>query len=58
MLHLVEELCRRVVIVVAGKKALDGTLDEIRGAFPAGVGRGDLESIFLKTVGESEDTPA
>ena len=58
MLHLVEELCRRVVIVVAGRKALDGTLDEIRGAFPAGVGRGDLESIFLKAVGESEDHPA
>ena len=49
MLHLVEELCRRVAIVVAGKKALDGTLDEVRGAFP------DLESIFLKTVGEGED---
>jgi len=52
MLHLVEELCRRVAIVVDGKKALDGTLDEIRGALPPGAGRGDLESIFLKTVGE------
>ncbi|HEX4826254.1 MAG TPA: ABC transporter ATP-binding protein [Candidatus Polarisedimenticolaceae bacterium] len=57
MLHLVEELCRRVVIVVGGKKALDGTLDEIRGALPEGA-RGDLESIFLKTVGEDEDLPA
>jgi ABC-2 type transport system ATP-binding protein len=54
MLHLVEELCRRVAILVAGKKALDGTLDEIRGALPEGA-RGDLESIFLQTVGESED---
>lgn len=58
MLHLVEELCRRVAIVVGGKKALDGTLDEIRGALPEGAGRGDLESIFLRTVGEGEDTPA
>jgi ABC-2 type transport system ATP-binding protein len=58
MLHLVEELCRRVVIVVAGKKALDGTLDEIRGAFPEGAGLGDLEAIFLKTVGEGEDRPS
>ena len=57
MLHLVEELCRRVAIVVAGKKALDGTLDEIRGALPAGA-RGDLESIFLQTVGEGEDKHA
>jgi ABC-2 type transport system ATP-binding protein len=52
MLHLVEELCRRVAIVVGGKKVLDGTLDEIRGALPEAGGRGDLEAIFLKTVGE------
>ena len=45
MLHLVEELCPRVAIVVGGRKALDGTLDEIRG-------RGDLEATFLRTVGE------
>jgi ABC-2 type transport system ATP-binding protein len=51
MLHLVEELCRRVAILVDGRKALDGTLDEIRGALPAGR-RGDLEAIFLKTIGE------
>jgi len=51
MLHLVEELCRRVAIVVAGKMAHEGTLDEIRGALPEG-GRGDLESIFLRAVGE------
>jgi ABC-2 type transport system ATP-binding protein len=53
MLHLVEELCRRVAIVVGGKIAHDGTLDEIRGALPAG-SRGDLESIFLRAVGEEE----
>ena len=51
MLHLVEELCRRVAILVGGRKVLDGTLDEIRSARPAG-GRGDLEAIFLKTIGE------
>ena len=51
MLHLVEELCPRVAILVGGRKVLDGTLDEIRGARPAG-GRGDLEAIFLKTIGE------
>ncbi len=51
MLHLVEELCPRVAILVGGRKALDGTLDDIRGALPAG-GRGDLEAIFLQTIGE------
>ena len=58
MLHLVEELCRRVVIVVGGKKALDGTLEEIRGALPEGEGRGDLESIFMRAIGEGGDTTA
>jgi len=51
MLHLVEELCPRVAILVGGRKVLDGTLDEIRSVRPAG-GRGDLEAIFLKTIGE------
>jgi len=51
MLHLVEELCPRVAILVGGRKVLDGTLDEIRSARPAG-GRGDLEAIFLKMIGQ------
>lgn len=50
MLHLVEELCERVVVVVRGKKVLDGTLEEIRQASP-GLGRdADLEAIFMKAV--------
>ena len=40
--------------MVNGKKVHDGTLDEIRSALPSGAGRGDLEAIFLKTVGEDE----
>jgi ABC-2 type transport system ATP-binding protein len=52
MLHLVEELCRRVAIIVGGRKALDGTLDEIRGGLSETGARGDLEAIFLKTIGE------
>jgi ABC-2 type transport system ATP-binding protein len=55
MLHLVEELCERVVLVVKGKKALDGTLDEIRAASPELGGNADLEAIFMKAVeGERE----
>jgi ABC-2 type transport system ATP-binding protein len=50
MLHLVEELCGRVVVVVRGKKALDGTLDEIRRASPGLAGDADLEAIFMKAV--------
>jgi len=50
MLHLVEELCERVVVVVRGKKVLDGTLDEIRQASPGLAGDADLETIFMKAV--------
>jgi ABC-2 type transport system ATP-binding protein len=50
MLHLVEELCDRVVLVVRGKKVLDGTLEEIRQASPGLSGDADLEAIFMKAV--------
>ena len=53
MLHLVEELCQRVVVIVGGRKALDGTLDEIRAALPD-LGRdADLEDIFMRTIDRS-----
>ena len=50
MLHLVEELCHRVVVVVRGKKALDGTLEEIRRDSPGLAGDADLEAIFMKAI--------
>jgi ABC-2 type transport system ATP-binding protein len=50
MLHLVEELCARVVVIVKGKKVLDGTLDEIRRASPDLEGDADLEAIFMKAI--------
>jgi len=56
MLHLVEELCARIAVIVGGRKVLDGTLDEIRGALPGPGGRGDLEAIFMKAIGE-DPTP-
>jgi ABC-2 type transport system ATP-binding protein len=50
MLHLVEELCHRVVVVVRGNKVLDGTLEEIRQASPGLSGDADLEAIFMRAV--------
>jgi len=50
ILHLVEELCDRVVVLVRGKKALDGTLEEIRRASPDLAGDADLETIFMKAI--------
>jgi ABC-2 type transport system ATP-binding protein len=56
MLHLVEELCQRVVLIVGGKKALDGTLDEIRAALPDLDRDADLEEIFMRTIQGSDDS--
>jgi ABC-2 type transport system ATP-binding protein len=55
MLHLVEEICGRVVVLVRGKKVLDGTLEEIRRASPGLTGDADLEAIFMKAV--EDDAP-
>ncbi len=50
MLHLVEELCRRVAIIVRGRKVVDGSLEEIRAA-QAQLGHDtDLEAIFMRAV--------
>ena len=55
MLHLVEELCQRVVIIVSGKKAFDGTLSEIREVLPDVEDDASLEAIFMKAIGENDD---
>jgi ABC-2 type transport system ATP-binding protein len=57
MLHLVEEICDRVLIVQHGKGILEGTLDEIRTSLPDLSGDADLEEIFLRATGQDEDEP-
>lgn len=56
MLHLVEELCSRILILQAGRKVVDGTLDEIRLALPGLTAGADLEDIFLHATGEVDTT--
>ncbi len=54
MLHLVEEICQRVLILQRGREVMSGTLAEIRAAVPdldAGAG---LEEIFLRATGTGE----
>ena len=54
LLHLVEEICDRVLILSRGRLALVGTLDEIRAQ--ASPGDTSLEEIFLRvTEGGSGD---
>jgi len=50
MLHLVEELCRSIVILARGKKLLEGSLAEIRRALPDVEVDANLEEIFIRAT--------
>lgn len=55
LLHLVEEICTRVVIIHRGTKVADGTLAELR-AQAANAGTGStLEQIFMDVTGGSAE---
>jgi len=54
MLHLVQEICGRVVILQRGRKLLEGTLAEIRAGLPGIEQDADLEAIFLRAT-EGQD---
>ena len=51
LLHLVEELCSRLLVIQHGRRVALGTLDDIIGERPQLAGRG-LEEIFLALTGE------
>lgn len=51
LLHLVEELCTRVLVMQHGKVVACGTIPDIIGARPDLAGR-PLEDVFLALVGE------
>lgn len=55
MLHLVEALCSRIVILAHGRKLLEGSLEEIRAALPELDGDADLEEIFIHATQAGED---
>jgi ABC-2 type transport system ATP-binding protein len=58
MLHLVQEICTRVVIIDRGRKVADGTIEQLASqAQMAGAGS-NLEQIFLQVTGRDENTPA
>jgi ABC-2 type transport system ATP-binding protein len=50
LLHLVEEICTRVVIMDRGRKVADGTVAELASRAEAAAGS-NLEQIFLKVTG-------
>ena len=54
LLHLVEELCDRVLIIKAGRKVVHGTLEEISGTRPQLQKDASLEEIFMRIAGHAE----
>jgi ABC-2 type transport system ATP-binding protein len=57
LLHMVEEICTRVVIIDRGVKVADGTLEELSSqARMAGAGS-NLEEIFLKVTSREGSAP-
>jgi ABC-2 type transport system ATP-binding protein len=58
LLHLVEEICTRIVIIDRGVKVADGTLDELRARPALAAAGSNLESIFLTATARDAASPA
>ena len=52
LLHLVEEICSRILILKDGRKLIDGTLAEITRKFSEQPGDASLEEVFFRATGE------
>jgi ABC-2 type transport system ATP-binding protein len=57
LLHLVEELCSRILILKEGKKIIHGTLAQISESLPDLQGDLNLEEIFLRVTAHSDEGP-
>ena len=53
LLHLVEEICTRVVIMDRGRKVADGTVAELAARAELAAAGSNLEQIFLKVTGNT-----
>ena len=51
LLHLVEEVCTRVIIMAAGKKIADGTCAELASRADLAAAGSNLEQIFMRVTG-------
>ena len=55
LLHLVEEICSRVLILKEGRKVVDGTMAEIKQRFLQSSEQSNLEEVFFRATQESGD---
>jgi ABC-2 type transport system ATP-binding protein len=53
LLHLVEEICTRVIIMDRGNKIADGTVEELRSRADLAEAGSNLEQIFLRVTGQN-----
>jgi ABC-2 type transport system ATP-binding protein len=54
LLHLLEEVCTHVLILKRGTKIANGTLSEVAAQFSNGEDGVDLEEVFIRATGGSE----
>lgn len=55
LLHLLEEVCSHVLILKKGEKIADGTLAEVSTRFGNGDANVNLEEVFIRATGGSEN---
>ena len=55
LLHLVEEICTRVIIMDRGKKVADGTFAELASRADLAAAGSSLEQIFLEVTGHARE---
>ena len=56
LLHLVEEICSRVIIMDRGRKVADGTFEELATRAELAAAGSNLEQIFLRVTGHDAKT--
>ena len=54
LLHLVEEVCTRVIIMNRGQKIADGTVADLATRVDLAAAGSNLEQIFLRVTGRGE----
>jgi ABC-2 type transport system ATP-binding protein len=57
LLHLVEEICTRVLVMQRGRAVAFGTIAEIVAARPDLQAKKSLEDVFLALIGQEENRP-
>jgi ABC-2 type transport system ATP-binding protein len=55
LLHLVEEVCTRVIIMDHGRKVADGTVGELAARIDLAAAGSSLEEIFMSVTGRATD---